>query len=500
MEIARNNPRQMVAEVTSRCNSRCVHCPHGYSDFGQDMSPQVLRTIRESLLGSVEQVDFTGQGEALLADQVPEFMDECLRKGVRLRVTTNGLLLKKSGLLPKFLRGNVILVLSMDGATPETFDFVRPTIGWKRIIDTLEYIKATRDEVGASKDYRLHINFVVMKQNVGDLPELVRLAKNYGVHHILLIPLAHEGNVPKVADQSLVHAPHLFVEPFIEAAHLAWKDRIGLMTPGYFLNNVWSGGDGKDRQNVIRRAISVLRLGIAGTQTGLFRWSAATRSLRRLMGVNNAKTLELKTCPDPFATTYVGADGSVYACCTTHEQLGNLNTQSWDDVWNGPLYRNLRRTMRSWNPTSICRSCGCWWGILGGDGGYYSRYFGKFTASDIPLEGGEADFAEGFEPASADKRGRWMGRTGGLVVASRQRAKFLRIRIKPELPGARRIPGSAAINGGKNEPFDNSCAEIHLPLKDIAGERLDVRLQMEKTLEGEAQGRAILITGLQYLS
>ncbi|MDD4870065.1 MAG: SPASM domain-containing protein [Kiritimatiellae bacterium] len=537
MEIVKNNPWLIRIETTTRCNSKCNHCLHGYSDFGQDMSAEVFQKISNSLLKTAKVVDLTGLGESFLAEKLPEFVDACLRAGVHLQITTNGLLLKRSGLLPRLVKGKVELRLSLDGATPETFDFVRPNIGFGRMIEIFEYINETAKQIGISKDFHLNINFVVMKQNVADLPELVRLAGRYNVRDILLIPLSSEQNFPRMKDQSLDHSPDLFLEPYMEAVWLARRMKIGLVTPRYFINLLWASGGNEGKRNHYQRILSVFAedpgLGVRGMNADFATPDSAKKlralarraslmfkmiliylmriqllslfhvphSLWRLMSVRSKK-LNMKSCTDPLNSTYIAADGSVYACCRMGETLGNLNSQSWEDVWNGPLYRNLRRTMCSWNPTEVCRHCPCWWGILEGDQDRYERYFSSFNVTDIPLKGSDVAFVEGFDPVPADAGSRWMCEKGRIVVSNKIGAKFLRLRIHSEPPGPRRISGFATINGRVKEPFDNSCPIVHLPLKCISGNRIELSLEMERNLvrEGDSQYRVLQITGLQYLS
>ena len=66
-------------------------------------------------------------------------------------------------------------------------------------------------------------------------------------------------------------------------------------------------------------------------------------------------------CRDPFQSLIVLYDGRVFACChpMAHEkmQLGNLATQSVEEIWNGRLYQSLRAGLRSGDAPDICRKC-----------------------------------------------------------------------------------------------------------------------------------------------
>jgi radical SAM protein with 4Fe4S-binding SPASM domain len=53
-------------------------------------------------------------------------------------------------------------------------------------------------------------------------------------------------------------------------------------------------------------------------------------------------------------------DGRVSLCCADldgHVVLGDLNTQSIADIWNGDAYRKVRREQLESGGPSICRQC-----------------------------------------------------------------------------------------------------------------------------------------------
>ena len=59
----------------------------------------------------------------------------------------------------------------------------------------------------------------------------------------------------------------------------------------------------------------------------------------------------------------VNTDGEVYPCCRCYEPVGNLNTATFDDIWNSENYQNFRKEASRLNKqkTSLngcsCNSC-----------------------------------------------------------------------------------------------------------------------------------------------
>ena len=69
-------------------------------------------------------------------------------------------------------------------------------------------------------------------------------------------------------------------------------------------------------------------------------------------------------CQKPWTDLHnFSVDGRMDVCCIatgesqTRYSLGNLLTQSFQDVWNGPVAREFRRTVNSGTPLPPCRRC-----------------------------------------------------------------------------------------------------------------------------------------------
>lgn len=163
--------------------------------------------------------------------------------------------------------------------------------------------------------------------------------------------------------------------------------------------------------------------------------------------------------------------------------MGNLHNETWEEIWNGASYRNLRRTVHSWNPTSICRHCCFTMGINGGDEGNYARFFSRFNETEISLDSPEVTFGEGFSKVEYLENGKpshcWMAKEGSLGLARPRKAKYLRFHIMARSPVPEINPGRCRINGGAWESFDNSCMEITFPLRHVKGKNLKVEFEME---------------------
>jgi len=64
-------------------------------------------------------------------------------------------------------------------------------------------------------------------------------------------------------------------------------------------------------------------------------------------------------CGNPWSYVSIRTDGTVMPCCFMSYPLGNLNTQNFEAIWNGNLYRALRSSLikkRYW-PQCVLATC-----------------------------------------------------------------------------------------------------------------------------------------------
>ena len=175
--------------------------------------------------------------------------------------------------------------------------------------------------------------------------------------------------------------------------------------------------------------------------------------------------------------------------------FGDLNTQSWEAIWNGRLMRHLRRSIHRWNPPVECRRCGAGSGINGGDEGQYDRFFSRFRVETVPIDSDEPQY-ENFHPLERTDDGRpshrWMGRRGAIALPARPGARFIRLTIFSALPGQGVHIGEGAVNGGAPEPFDDTHPEVIFPLDGVApGAMWRIEMAMDGLYDSGADGREI---------
>ena len=66
-----------------------------------------------------------------------------------------------------------------------------------------------------------------------------------------------------------------------------------------------------------------------------------------------------KTCAAPWVHLHTFPNGAVYPCCLTPMEypIGNLNTESLDEVWNSKKLCNIRKEMIEGKEPESCKRC-----------------------------------------------------------------------------------------------------------------------------------------------
>jgi len=173
--------RPMVAELflTDNCNLKCVSCACWRKVTRGELTGDEWRSVIDQLADyGILKANFTG-GEPLLRSDAPRLMEHAYRRGIRnLHVNTNAVLLddrRREAVLEAGVRS---FNVSVDGPRAEVHERIRGVPGsFAKTVGNLKRVLEERDRLGL----RVRMNFTVMRSNVDDLPEMMRLAQQLRV-------------------------------------------------------------------------------------------------------------------------------------------------------------------------------------------------------------------------------------------------------------------------------------------------------------------------------
>jgi MoaA/NifB/PqqE/SkfB family radical SAM enzyme len=317
-------PEELQLEVTAACNLRCRMCLVRYRPpIDRVHGSLSLDDFRGIVDGnpSLKKLTLQGLGEPLLAPNLFDMIEYATARGIEVGFNTNATLLdgRRSERLVEL--GVSWVHVSVDGATAETFEHVRDGAKFDKVVANLRRLVQTRRRLGADLP-RLQLNTVVMRRNVAELPDLVRLAADIGVDRMWVQQLSHDFSDADAggdydAIRAFTDAEALWGSPLDAAAAVARQLGLDLRLP---------------------RTVDELEDRTSPQEPG---------------------------CDWPWRSAFVTADARVQPCCMVmgadRAVLGDLHDDSAGGlagVWHGDAYAEFRRRLLTPDdPPDVCRGC-----------------------------------------------------------------------------------------------------------------------------------------------
>jgi putative metalloenzyme radical SAM/SPASM domain maturase len=222
-----DKPRKLNIEITTRCNLNCIMCMRKvWKEDSGDMAMETYRALIPTF-AEIESVNIIGIGEPLLNENVIEMIrlgKEHLPPDGTFSLTTNATLIDDKTAEQLVSSGLDDIVVSIDGATPATFNDIRKDASFDQVITNIERLNQAKKKSN-SQTPRIGFEFVAMRRNIDELPQLVDLAAQYNVSFIIvtnLLPHTEDMNQQILYDFNSDQAIGLFDEAKAEAQSFNW--------------------------------------------------------------------------------------------------------------------------------------------------------------------------------------------------------------------------------------------------------------------------------------
>ncbi len=192
----RRRPLELVLDLTSRCNIRCIMCYFStinrihFKPFDHDPDPRgnmsmaMLRHIAPELFPIARSVGLGCSAEPLLHPRICEILEHTRAQGVpHTWIQTN--LLALNGATAESIVTNSVktVAVSIDGTSRHTYENIRRGASWDRLHDCLELLRTAKDDA-RSVYPRLRITFAWMRSNRDELVTLPEFAADLGASEI----------------------------------------------------------------------------------------------------------------------------------------------------------------------------------------------------------------------------------------------------------------------------------------------------------------------------
>ena len=302
-----SQPLYIQIEPSIICNLKCKMC----------LAPYWKRKVQfltlDNFKGIVRQfpylrkISLVGVGEPLMNAELFDMIRFAKSRNMRIGFTTNGMLLVKKN-IGKILDSKPDWVnISIDGATKKTYEDIRVGADFNVVIANVKELARVVKNTGIE----LSIWFLGMKDNIEELPLMVKLVLGLGVKHLNMQSVHNWGKKE-------------------------WEERLGAQR--------------------INSDFAKLKDAILKTEC------LAKESDIRFNYVNIPFKKPKRTCQWPWKSCYITADGFVTPCCIHGSDpgvinFGNILEKSFVEIWNSAEYREFRRMLKSEKPPQICNGC-----------------------------------------------------------------------------------------------------------------------------------------------
>jgi len=336
-----DNLRKIYIEPTTLCNLDCRTCiRHTWKESQGHMPWEVFESLLAGLTAfpQVRTMSFAGFGEPLFHPRIVDMIRIASERGMRTEITSNALLLTPALVADLIHAGLNQFVVSIDGASDETFGNIRSNASVREVIKNVKRFQpGLSDE--AKQPITIGVAFVAMKSNIKELPKIYKIAEYLNASFVLV------SNV-------LPYTAELEKEGLFQLGLSARKTTSCL--PTIMLPKMdWSVHTQAPLATVLRRQ-------------------------------PNLRFLDLEIDPHSFnnncpfiqaESLAVSWDGHIspcvpllhsYACYARGREkqikchhVGQLPDQPLQDIWNEPAYAAFRKRVRKFDFPS-CPDCDCY--------------------------------------------------------------------------------------------------------------------------------------------
>lgn len=355
-------PLMVEIEPIDACNLRCKMCHVTYrpDEAIHSLSPGILKQI-EGFRGA-----YVALGSGFEPTVYPHFiqlLNKISEMGCGVEIITNGMLLKDD--ISKALADSAINIvnISFDGARRETYEAIRERASYDHVIAN---IAETKNRLIGRETF-FAVNFTAMRSNMYELTEAVDLWEQYGIDQLRILGLVVRERRQELLQESMLPVLPTFYANLHEAATrvVEGAKKIALSSPHFFGMTSLKGIENHLHGNVVSSNNPLTRI--------------VPRNRQRFQTtIDNDGNVR---CSSPFTFARILFNGDVQLCYQF--SVGNLHTESFEQIWNGEKARAVRNMVR--DDDSHCRKCDYFKYCLKSDRIDYDRIENHFSAPLIDV-------------------------------------------------------------------------------------------------------------------
>lgn len=181
-------PFNVSIEPTTTCNLGCPECPSGLKSFTRPtgtMAIDFYEKFLEEMHQNLIYLYFYFQGEPYLHPKFLDLVKAANDKGVYSVTSTNAHFLTPRKAKETVESGLDRIIISIDGTTQETYQNYRIGGSLDKVIEGTKNLVAARKALKSATPHII-IQFLVVKPNEHEIPEILKLGDALGVDEVKL--------------------------------------------------------------------------------------------------------------------------------------------------------------------------------------------------------------------------------------------------------------------------------------------------------------------------
>ncbi|MGD1846250.1 MAG: SPASM domain-containing protein [Salibacteraceae bacterium] len=181
-------PTAISIEPTTACNLGCPECPSGLRQFTRrtgSLKQDFFRKVIDELAPTLSYLTFYFQGEPYINPHFLKMVKYASDKGIYTATSTNGHFLNSAKAKETVESGLDRLIISVDGTTQETYSAYRINGSLDKVIQGTKNILHWKKELKSATPHVI-FQFLVVRPNEHQIPEIQRLADDIGVDELKL--------------------------------------------------------------------------------------------------------------------------------------------------------------------------------------------------------------------------------------------------------------------------------------------------------------------------
>jgi radical SAM protein with 4Fe4S-binding SPASM domain len=183
LDIVTPFPTHLDIELSDACNLRCIMCIQGIEDgvkgAGHMDTAFAKRMIDQGAARGLKSIKVNWRGESALHRDLAEIIRYAKFKGILdVQLNTNGIPYTAERIREIILAGLDRVIVSMDGATKETYERIRVRASYEKLRENVILFWKIRNELGRVKPF-IRIQMVRMKENAHEVDQFFEMWKPY---------------------------------------------------------------------------------------------------------------------------------------------------------------------------------------------------------------------------------------------------------------------------------------------------------------------------------